>query len=403
MRNLKGIDSCVLAAILTSTACQKAPDPPKPAPPVRVAVVETHTAQSNPRYSGTVLPEAQIDLAFRVSGYVEAIHQVKDIDGRLRNIDQGDYIKAGTVLARLRGAEYQARAGLAQSRLAEARSAKATAQAQLEEAIAARNQAARDFERARVLLENTAGTKTEYDAAQAAHERAEAGVAAAKAQVDTSQARIDEAVAQVREAEVVLADTTLRAPFSGVVVARKIELGSLAAPGTPAFLLADVQRVKVAFGVPDVALRSFRVGQKLPVTTEAVPAAFAGRVQSISPSADLASRVFTVEVSIPNPDRTLKIGMIASVQALDTTAGESAPAPMIPLSAVVRAAPGPEGYGVYVLEGRDGKNVAHLRPVRLGDVSGSHIAVQRGVLPGERIVADGGLQLADGEPVRIIQ
>src|SRR5439155_8414316 len=85
-------------------------------------------------------------------------------------------------------------------------------------------------------------------------------------------------------------------------IKRLIEVGALVRPGDPAFTLAETAHVKAVFGVPDVGLAGIRLGSPVRVTSDARPGVrMRGQVTAISPSADPKSRVFQVEVSIPNP------------------------------------------------------------------------------------------------------
>ena len=120
--------------------------------------------------------------------------------------------------------------------------------------------------------------------------------------------------AQVKEARIALEDTKLKAPTAALVLKRKVEVGDLVNSGTVGFTLANTEDVKVVFGISDLMLKHLKLGDQLAVTTEALRGrAFRGLVTAISPSADPKSRVFDVEITIPNPDQNLKVGMIAAV------------------------------------------------------------------------------------------
>src|SRR5712671_4730942 len=79
----------------------------KPPVPVKVANVELHAANSGARYSATIIPRTQVELAFKVDGYVETLQKVRGVDGQLRDLQEGAPIVQGAVLARLRQSEYQ--------------------------------------------------------------------------------------------------------------------------------------------------------------------------------------------------------------------------------------------------------------------------------------------------------
>jgi multidrug efflux pump subunit AcrA (membrane-fusion protein) len=97
-----------LFALSLLVACQSK-QVQKPAVPVKVATVELHAADSGARYSATIIPRTQVELAFKVDGYVEALQKVRGVDGQMRDLQEGDPIVAGAVLARVRQSEYQAK------------------------------------------------------------------------------------------------------------------------------------------------------------------------------------------------------------------------------------------------------------------------------------------------------
>ena len=390
--------------------------------PVKVKKVETHTGTSSVRYSASIRPSSQVEVAFKVGGYVETI---KGLQGR--HIQAGDLVQKGAVLAGLRQSDYAAKVNEARSQAGEARSTVDTNNAQLKEAItavetsraqlkdseAALTRARLDFERAEALFATQSITKPDYDAAKerfevnkAKFEAAKAQLAVAEAKVNTARFQIGAAESRLKTTEAVvysasipLGDAQLRAPLSAVVIERKIEVGQLVSTGTPAFVLADVSSVKAAFGVPDLALQNFKLGDTLTMTTDAVPGTeFTGHISRISPAADQSSRVFDVEVTIPNTEGLLKPGMVAAMSV--TESGASTEVPVVPLTAVTRAKA--NGYAVLVVEEAAGKQIARMRNVELGESYGNSVVVKSGVKPGEIVVTTGITQVADGEEVRVM-
>jgi RND family efflux transporter MFP subunit len=398
--------------------------------PVKVKTVETHSSENSVRYSASIRPATQVDMAFKVGGYIDAIAQQKDSAGQWRNLQAGDIVRKGTVLARVRQSDYMARVNEAKSQHGEARSALETnnsqlmeataavetARAQLNDAQASFDRTNLDYERARILFSTQSITKPDYDAAKAQYEiaqakldaarsqlkSAEARVAISRAQIGAAESRIKTAEATTLSATIPLQDTQLRAPMTAVVIDRKIEIGSLVSQGATGFVLADLTYVKAAFGVPDLALQSLQLGDTLKLTTDALPGIeFSGHISRIAPSADQNSRVFDVEVTIPNPDGRLKPGMIASLN-VNEGARAKVSVPVVPLTAVTRSQEDPNAYAVLVVEERDGKQYARLRTVTLGESFGNAIVVTGGVRAGEMVVTTGVTQVADGEVVQVI-
>src|SRR5208283_1653614 len=361
----------VFAMIAATSGCKQPTQVAAKSPtPVHLVDVALYSPSEDLRYSASVLPFAEAVLSFKSAGYVTEIKQVMGADGRRRDIGPGDYVARGAALAQIRHQDLK-------NQLDQATATLSAAQAQHVEAN-------KDYERAKTLYASDLLTKPDFDRAQA--------------KFDSTLAAVDQATANVHQAQLALQDADLTAPFSGYIIARNIELGNLAAPGTPAFTIADTSAVKISFGVPDYAVRRLRLGQQFSIHLQDDPKEYNGRVTSIAASADEKNRVFAIEVTVPNPKSYLKPGMIAS---LSLTGVHKAPVPAVPLSAVV-ADPGSSGrYAVFVAKEEGGKWLAHLRQVALGETHESDVAVD-GVNPGEKVVVVGAAGLKDGDSVQVL-
>jgi RND family efflux transporter MFP subunit len=344
--------------------------PAQPPRAVRLATVAPpQTGAETLRYSASILPYAQVDLMFRSSGYVTNVRQVRGADGRTRNIGTGDYVEQGLTLAHIRREDLQNQV--------------AQAQAQLDQATAQHTKADQDFQRAKALYSTQSLTKPDYDQSQSAF--------------NATQAAMDNAKATLLQSQLTLGDADLKAPFSGYILGRNIDLGSLVSPSASAFTIADIGRVKVAFGAPDYVLSRVRLGQELTIQTENDAAPVKGRVTSISPAADTRNRIFAVEVTVNNRDRHLKPGMIASIGLGEVPHSSIS----IPLSAIVPLPAEPDHFAVMVAQDRGGRLVANLRKIQLGTTHDNSVAVE-GVQPGERVVSVGAQLLKDGDSIQVI-
>jgi RND family efflux transporter MFP subunit len=360
-----------VATIVVTSGCQETTKVAAKSPtPVHAVDVALYSPSEDLRYSASVLPFAEAVLSFKSAGYVTEIKQVAGADGRRRDIGPGDYVARAAVLAQIRHQDLK-------NQLDQATATLSAAQAQHVEAT-------KDYERAKTLYASESLTKPDFDRAQA--------------KLDSTLAAVDQANANVHQAQLALQDADLTAPFSGYILARNIELGNLAAPGTQAFTIADTSAVKISFGVPDYAVRRLRLGQQFSIHLQDDPKEYNGRVTSIAASADEKNRVFGVEVTVPNPKALLKPGMIAS---LSLTGVHKAPVPSVPLSAVFAAPASPGRYAVFVAQEQGGKWVAHLREVTLGETHDSDVAVT-GVNPTEKVVAVGAAGLKDGDFIQVI-
>ena len=158
------------AAAVLGVACHKAESYVRPPVPVRASTVrESPQVDQELRFSGTVAPEAEIELSFKVGGYATSLLTLRDGQGRTRFVQAGDQVRRGTVLATVRQEDYRQSA-------AEARGA-------VDAARAAALKARLDYDRAVSLLASKVIPPADYDAAKA---RADGAIAA----VDTAEARL---------------------------------------------------------------------------------------------------------------------------------------------------------------------------------------------------------------------
>jgi RND family efflux transporter MFP subunit len=399
MRLLFGIFSFAALYVLTGcgTKMQKAGQEPVPVQAETVAVQQVQPSWS---YSGEIRPDIEVQLAFKEPGYVAALYEVNGADGRMRDVQVGDEIPAGVVLARLRSSDYEASLNSAVGQQHAMQGALEASQADLDRAKADQVKADLDFGRAQALYSAKAMTRPDYDAAVEQHTAAMAGVEAAVRQIAARQGQLNAALGQAASARINLGDTKLTAPMPGVIVAKDVERGSLIAGGTTAFTLDDTRVVKVNFGVPDSMLARLKLGAEVPVRFDALQGrTLIGRITEIAASANRESRVFNIEVSLPNRNRSLKVGMIASIR-IDR--GDAQMVLVVPMTALMTAESGSTNYSVFTVQDRDGKQFAQLKSVRIGETFGKSVVIDEGLTPGERIIVNRTNQLSDGSPIRMV-
>jgi multidrug efflux system membrane fusion protein len=184
------------------------------------------------------------------------------------------------------------------------------------------------------------------------------------------------------------------------VLKRSVEVGSLVGQSALGFSLADTHLVKAVFGVPDLVVGSLKLGESQMITTAAATRQFTGRITAIAPAADARTRTFSIEVTISNVGNVLRPGMVATLMLSGPR--DAARVPVLPLSAVVRAADNPSAFGVFVVEQRGGEFIARARTVELGAAYGNVIGLESGVKPGEHVIVTGASQVRDGQHVRVL-
>ena len=398
MRVFVGILSLAALSVIAGCGTRKQAGP-EPVP-VQAETVAMQQVQPNWSYSGEIRPDTEVQLAFKEPGYIAALDHVKGADGRMRDVQVGDEIPAGAVLAHLRRSDYEASFNSAVGQEHSMQGTLDASQAELDRAKADQTKADLDFERAQALYAAKAMTRPDYDAAVEQHASATANVEAAMRQISARRGQVAAALAQTVSAQISLGDTNLIAPMPGVVVEKNVEPGSLVNAGTSAFTLDDTRVVKVNFGIPDIMLAHLKLGAAVPVQLEALQGrTFTGRITEIAASANRESRVFNIEVTLPNRDRSLKVGMIASIR-IDQANAQTVP--VVPMTALMTAESGSTNYSVFTVKERDGKQFAELQSVRIGQTFGQLVVIDEGLTPGERIIVNRTNQLSNGSPIRVV-
>jgi membrane fusion protein (multidrug efflux system) len=245
----------------------------------------------------------------------------------------------------------------------------AQARADLAAAEAARADSASQVKRSRELIATKVISDAQFEQLEAT--------------LKTNEARVDAAKARV-------ADTVIRAPFTGRVGLRRVSVGSLVNPGTTITTLDDSSVINVDFAVPENFLSVLRDGLKVYAISAAFPGReFAGTVASVDSRIDPVSRSVTVRAIVPNADGKLKPGMFLNVRI----ASDARDALMIPEAALM---PEQSRQFLYVVE--DGR--ATRREVRIGRRVPGRVEVIAGLSPGERVVVEGTQKVREGGAVR---
>jgi RND family efflux transporter MFP subunit len=366
------LTALAVVALPFLTSCESKP-PPAVITPVKVAAAESLSSNTSLIYSAQVVPETQVDVAFRTDGYIASIKMMPGVDSKERILQPGDPVQAGDVLARVVDQQY--------------RDQVTKAQADLDKAVAAARKGDQDFRRARALNSTQSITGPDFDAAEKEYASANAAVDGARAQLD--------------EASLKLTETALIAPLNGIVQQRNIEIGSLVHSGSVGFVVANTGVVKVVFGVPDTVLGEINPGSALTIHTESLPQRnFNGTVTEIAPAADQRTRIFEVSVTVDNADGALRPGMVATLD-LGKTLRARDDVVVVPITAMVQAPEG--GFALYIIDTTaEGTDVARLQSVETGQILGNRITVTSGVTPGTKVIVTGTAQVEDNRPVKVV-
>ena len=307
-------------------------------PAVQAPVAHTAETQQPFYYEavGTVTARTTSTISSKLMGVVRSV-----------DVREGDFIKKGDLLVTIDQRQVDA---------------------QLERALANAQIAEKEFRRYDQLLKDQSASQQEFDRAEARHREARAAVAAAR--VSRKDARV-------------------RAPYDGRVLAKMINPGDLASPGTPFLTVEQTGIFQTDLVLPERHIQAVRLGLKVKVVVPALKEQeIIGEVGRIVPSADARSRSFQVKVNMPE-GLDIKSGMFARVAIPLGGAGML----LVPRTAIVEQG---QLDGVFIV---DNNQVARFRLVRTGKTYDDQVEVVSGLKAGQQYVSDVPMGLTDGAKV----
>ena len=226
--------------------------------------------------------------------------------------------------------------------------------------------------------------------------------AVSQATIDTDAANLKNAQAQVAQQQAILDKKTLKAPFSGHLGIRAVDLGQYLAAGTVIVTLQALDPIFVDFFVPQQSVDRLKLGQAVTVKIDAFKGqTFPGEVSAINPKVDTTTRNVQVRAALKNPDHKLLPGMYATI---DISTGAPENYVTLPQTAITY---NPYGDTVYIVDdkGKDASGkpqlVARQNFVTTGTTRGDQVAIIKGVNDGEMVVTSGQMKLHNGTPVLI--
>jgi membrane fusion protein (multidrug efflux system) len=332
---------------------------------VQVAIAQSAAFQPPPEAVTTVVASQEewpaTLTAIGTAAAVQGVTVSADLPGTVERIlfESGQAVRAGEVLAVLDTRQEQA---------------------QLAASDAQRELAQITFERMRGLLDEDVISRAEFDRATA-----------------TSR----QTGAQVGEIRAVIQRKTIRAPFSGILGLRQVNLGQYLAGGAPLVTLQSLNPIYVNFGVPQQSLAQVPIGRKVRITWDDLAAVeWTGRVTALDSIVDEATRNIQVQATLANPDGRLRPGMFVRAEVV---LGSAHPVVALPGSAISYAPYGDSVFVVTDLKNDKGQAYRGVRQqfVKLGPGRGDQVAVLSGVKPGDEVVTSGVFKLRNGAPVQI--
>jgi membrane fusion protein, multidrug efflux system len=229
-----------------------------------------------------------------------------------------------------------------------------------------------------------------------------AGNSSAKVEVDSTDAQFKQAQAEVNSTKALIAQKQVRAPFSGRLGIRQLNVGQYIDRGNPIVSLQSLDPIYVNFSLPQQELGRLAMGMKTTITVDALPGQmFEGKVTAINPEVDMATRNVRVQATFTNADEKLRPGMFVNVAVILPLKENVL---VIPVTSVLYA---PYGDSVFIIEDKkdektgDAIQVLRQQFVRLGKSRGDMIVILSGLTPEQKIASTGVFKLRNGMSVTI--
>lgn len=367
------------------------------ATPVEIATVNAATVEETSTFTGNLEAEQASSIQAEQSGRVAQIL-----------VRQGQTVGAGTPLVRLSAEQEQAdvEAALARIDIAQANQRQALSELEALQAERDRVQAELDlqqeqFSRTETLVERGALAQEELDLGQRdlRVERANLNalnrrIRAARDRIQQTQATLRERRANLQRLRDTLQDTTITAPFAGVVGDIPIESGDYVQPGQELTRVIANDQLDLNISIPQERSPDLVTGLPVEISDSAGNLLETGSISFISPQVEPDSQFIPIEATVPNPDGQLQDGQFVRSEVIwESRSGQ----PVVPQSAVIYR--GEERF-VYVPQEQDGQMVAMRQAIELGLEQGTDVEVISGLQPGQRIIVAGIQRLGDGVPIQ---
>lgn len=213
---------------------------------------------------------------------------------------------------------------------------------------------------------------------------------------DEAKARLESARANMASKQATIDKKTIRAPFTGSLGIREVDLGEFLAAGSAIVPLQSLDPIYVDYTLPERYLASLSVDQTVELTVQAYPDhTYTGRIEALNPGIDPGTRSVHIRAILDNPNALLRPGMFAEVRTLLPRQDNVL---TVPQQAITYA---PYGNSVFVVIEKDGQKVVQRRQVRTGSTRDGRVEILEGLEQGDEIVVSGQNKLRNDQPIQV--
>ncbi len=358
-------------------------------PVIDVIPVESRGIDRFLHVTGSLVADEQAEVSAEAAGRVVAV-----------SVERGSPVSQGAVLVRISATETSAQLQEAEANAAqiEARLGLSAGQSfdpkrvpDVMNAKASLDLAEAEFGRIKSLLDQKVVSQSEYDQRRAQVDVARQQFQVAQNVAEQSYRSLQAAHARIELARKAQADTTIRAPFSGLVAERVVSVGDFVTRGAHVATVVRVDPMRVELTIPEQAVSLIKSGQAVQISVDAYPGqTFPAKVRYVSPALRTDQRALTVEAVAPNPDGRLKPGLFATALIQQPT---STPALLVPATAVETIAGTSRAYVIK-------SDKVEERIVTIGESVGRQVEITNGLTRDETVAVSPKGHLSDGLEVR---
>jgi len=374
----------VIGAIVVKNNLSASKKVSAPAPVTKISVeaqsVKGVEKNSSDTYKATLESSEQGIINSKISARIISI-----------SVENGQYVNAGDTIATLDAQDIRNNIKSSESQLKVTEQQLASAEVSLKKLKTNLDDATRNYDRQKNLYDKGAISKADFEAAEKTLSNAQADLDAGNVSIQTAKANINMQKVSIGNLQDNLNNTVIKAPISGVISEKNMNIGQMASAGTALAKVNNISSIFATIQIPQDKINNVKVGQPASVTLEGSDKAYSGTVQNIDLSADITARVFNCKIKVDNTDNILHPGVFAKVELISDQKTQV-------ISVPIKALVGSEGdYSVFINE----NGTAKKQKVTIGDTDENNVQITTGIKEGDQVICSNTSTLQEGNEIEI--
>ena len=307
------------------------------------------------------------------------------------SVENGQYVNAGDTIATLDAQDIKNNIESSESQLRVTEQQLASAEVPLKKFKTNLDDATRNYDRQKNLYEKGGISKADFEAVEKTLSNAQADYEAGNVSIETAKANIEMQKVSIGNLQDNLNNTVIKAPISGVISEKSMNIGQMASGGTALGKVNNISSLYATIQIPQDKINNVKIGQPATVTLDGSDKTYNGTVQNIDLSADTTARVFNCKIKVDNNDNMLHPGTFAKVDLISDQKTEMI---TVPINALV----GSEGdYSVFIND----NGTAKKQKVTIGDTDENNVQITSGIKDGDQVICTNTSTLQDGDEIEI--